>query len=149
MSRYRANRLPAASGHAVGIEEAVNDFLLHHQRKGDSESYLRELRSYLIGGPGHFGKRRAWPVAQRLSNPFDNALNLGNISNGDGPIVFLGDANQQKSATKVCQRAGRFEQRRLIGRFAFVFEFWQLFLANSNEFQNVRFRYIASGKPIS
>lgn len=33
MSRYRSNRLPAASGHAVGIEEAVNDFLLHHQRK--------------------------------------------------------------------------------------------------------------------
>jgi hypothetical protein len=47
MSRYRSNRLPAASGHAVGIEEAVNDFLLHRQRKGDSESYLRELRSYL------------------------------------------------------------------------------------------------------
>lgn len=50
MSRYRANRLPAASGHTVGIAEAVNDFLLYHQRKGDSESYLRELRSYLIGG---------------------------------------------------------------------------------------------------
>jgi site-specific recombinase XerD len=60
MSRYRSNRLPAASGHAVGIEEAVNDFLLHHQRKGDSESYLRELRSYLIGGSGYYGKRRAW-----------------------------------------------------------------------------------------
>jgi hypothetical protein len=26
-----------ARGHALGIEEAVNDFLLHHQRKDDSE----------------------------------------------------------------------------------------------------------------
>lgn len=60
MSRYRSTRLPAASGHTVGIEEAVNDFLLRHQRKGDSASYLRELRSYLIGGSGYYGKRRAW-----------------------------------------------------------------------------------------
>lgn len=30
MSRHRSNRLQAAYGHAVGIEEAVNDFLLHH-----------------------------------------------------------------------------------------------------------------------
>lgn len=60
MSRYRSNRVAAASGHTAGIAEAVNDFLLHHQRKGDSESYLRELRSYLIGGSGYYGKRRAW-----------------------------------------------------------------------------------------
>ncbi|HET6894713.1 MAG TPA: hypothetical protein VFH72_04940 [Candidatus Baltobacteraceae bacterium] len=66
MSRYRSNRLPAASGHAVGIEEAVNDFLLHHQRKGDSKSYLRELRSYLIGGSGHYGKTARLVAVQAL-----------------------------------------------------------------------------------
>jgi hypothetical protein len=60
VSRYRSNRLPAASGHAVGIEEVVIDFLLQHQRKGDSESYLRKLRSYLIGGSGYYGEHRAW-----------------------------------------------------------------------------------------
>jgi integrase/recombinase XerD len=31
-----------------------------HERKGDSESYLRELRSYLVGGSGYFGKQRPW-----------------------------------------------------------------------------------------
>ena len=68
MSRYRSNRLPAASGHAVGIEEAVNDFLLYRQRKGDPESYLRELRSDLIGG-SHC-KRRAWlPFMPRVREP--------------------------------------------------------------------------------
>jgi hypothetical protein len=60
VSRYRSNRLPAASDHAVGIEEAVDDFLLYHQRKGDSESHLLELRSYLLGSSGYHGKRRAW-----------------------------------------------------------------------------------------
>jgi integrase len=49
MSRYRSTRLVARSGHDAGIAEAVNDFLLYHRRKGHSENYDRELRSYLIG----------------------------------------------------------------------------------------------------
>lgn len=52
MSRSRSNRLPAASGDAIGIKEAVNDFLLYLQRKGDSGSHLREVPQLLqVGGP--------------------------------------------------------------------------------------------------
>lgn len=60
MSRYRSTRLAARFGHDVGIAEALNDFLLYHRRKGHSENYDRELRSYLIGSDSRFGRRRVW-----------------------------------------------------------------------------------------
>lgn len=60
MSRYRSKRLQAVGSHTVLIETAVRDFLLYHERKGDSQSYLRELHSYLIGGRGKYGTKRVW-----------------------------------------------------------------------------------------
>lgn len=60
MSRHRSTRLTASPHHAHRINDAVSDFLLYHERKGDALSYLTELRSYLIGGKGKFGVRRPW-----------------------------------------------------------------------------------------
>lgn len=65
MSRYRSCSMPATTApHRSSIQAAIHDFLLYHERKGDSASYLQELRSYLIGGSGKYGTRRPWKPLQ-------------------------------------------------------------------------------------
>lgn len=83
MSRYRSERFQNPNhGHALPIEAAVREFLLMHERKGDSESYLRELRSYLIGGSGYFGKQRPWVPLVRWT--------------ADQNITTLNDLNKER-----------------------------------------------------
>lgn len=61
MSRFRSQRFQTAPrGHSLTIESALAEFFAYHERKGDSQSYLSELRSYLIGGTQRYGKTRAW-----------------------------------------------------------------------------------------
>jgi hypothetical protein len=61
VSRYRSQRFQtAARSHSLTIESALAEFFAYHERKGDSVSYLSELRSYLTGGTQRYGKTRAW-----------------------------------------------------------------------------------------
>jgi len=69
MSRYRSERFQSrGSTSAISLEAAIREFLLAHERKGDSESYLTELRSYLIGGSAHYWKQRPWSTLVRWAN---------------------------------------------------------------------------------
>jgi site-specific recombinase XerD len=80
VTRYRSERFQSRdSASAISIETAIREFLLAHERKGDSESYLRELRSYLIGGAGYFGKQRSWSTLVRWADArtLDSIRNLG------------------------------------------------------------------------
>ena len=60
MSRYRSSCMIATAAPTQTTNAAISDFLLYHERKGDSPSYLAELRSYLIGGGGKYGTKRTW-----------------------------------------------------------------------------------------
>lgn len=84
MSRYRSKPFQSTTSHTVLIETAVRDFLLHHERKGDSQSYLRELHSYLMGGAGKYGTKRAWKplVPWCALNEIRNACDLDKASIG-------------------------------------------------------------------
>ncbi len=60
MSRFRSNPSIVSAVLDPVLGTAVEEFLLSHEYKGDSPHYVRELRSYLIGGIQRFGKRRPW-----------------------------------------------------------------------------------------
>jgi site-specific recombinase XerD len=68
VSRYRSERFKTNSENFdLTVESGLIEFFAYHQRKGDSQSYLNELRSYLVGGTHRFGKTRSWLPLLRWS----------------------------------------------------------------------------------
>jgi site-specific recombinase XerD len=68
VSRYRSKHfIGATQSHGLTVESGLQEFFSYHERKGDSISYLNELRSYLVGGSQRYGKTRRWLPLLRWS----------------------------------------------------------------------------------
>jgi hypothetical protein len=62
MFRYRNRPFsPIVKPMEVPVESAIQEFLTAHARKGDSQRYLTELESYLVGKDN----RTNWEPLQR------------------------------------------------------------------------------------
>ena len=100
MSRYRSSPYsPQRQQSSISISVAINDFLAAHRRKGDSDRYVTELESYLVGK----GHRSRWEPLQRWCE----REAVGEIRSLTKNVLerFLDDTRERTSAIvygKVC-----------------------------------------------